>query len=192
MKWAAQQGLILAVEVRWLNEIGLHCPDARVPSEDALSDQYVVMLALAAKGQLSCADVEWNSANGLLTWRGAINLAGVAGGCQLSVYAKMVTLLESQTLTCDDIEWNRTQQLISDTHAAWLRSPILCSPPAGLTGPPAPPSPLLGPGPGPGPNAYYSNCAEARAAGVAPLHQGQPGYRSDLDSDGDGIACEVR
>jgi hypothetical protein len=110
----------------------------------------------------------------------------------LSVYAKMVTPLQSQALTCDDIEWNRTQQLISDTHAAWLRSPILCPPPAGLTGPPAPSSPLLGAGPGPGPNAYYSNWAEAQAAGVAPLHQGQPDYRSGLDPDGDGIACEVR
>jgi len=37
---------------------------------------------------------------------------------------------------------------------------------------------------------YYANCAAARAAGVAPLHRGDPGYRSGLDRDGDGIACE--
>jgi hypothetical protein len=37
---------------------------------------------------------------------------------------------------------------------------------------------------------YYANCAAARAAGVAPLHKGDPGYRSGLDRDGDGIACE--
>ncbi|MBS9534382.1 excalibur calcium-binding domain-containing protein [Mycobacterium sp. M1] len=37
---------------------------------------------------------------------------------------------------------------------------------------------------------YYKNCAEARDAGVAPLHEGDPGYRSKLDRDGDGIACE--
>lgn len=38
--------------------------------------------------------------------------------------------------------------------------------------------------------AYYKNCAAARAAGAAPLYRGQPGYRSALDRDNDGIACE--
>lgn len=38
--------------------------------------------------------------------------------------------------------------------------------------------------------AYYANCAAARAAGAAPLSSGDPGYRSALDRDGDGIACE--
>jgi hypothetical protein len=36
----------------------------------------------------------------------------------------------------------------------------------------------------------YANCAAARAAGVAPIHIGQPGYSRKLDRDGDGIACE--
>ena len=38
--------------------------------------------------------------------------------------------------------------------------------------------------------AYYSGCNAARAAGVAPLYDGEPGYRSELDGDSDGIACE--
>ncbi|WP_307091638.1 DUF1524 domain-containing protein [Arthrobacter sp. B2I5] len=38
--------------------------------------------------------------------------------------------------------------------------------------------------------AYYANCAAARAAGAAPLYAGQAGYRSALDRDSDGIACE--
>jgi hypothetical protein len=38
--------------------------------------------------------------------------------------------------------------------------------------------------------AYYANCAAARAAGAAPLYRGEPGYRSALDRDGDGVACE--
>ena len=38
--------------------------------------------------------------------------------------------------------------------------------------------------------AYYRRCADARAAGVAPLRVGEPGYRSGLDRDGDGTACE--
>jgi hypothetical protein len=37
---------------------------------------------------------------------------------------------------------------------------------------------------------YYENCAEARAAGAAPLHVGDPGYAPHLDRDGDGVACE--
>jgi outer membrane biosynthesis protein TonB len=37
---------------------------------------------------------------------------------------------------------------------------------------------------------YYQNCDAARAAGAAPLYAGQPGYRSALDRDGDGVACE--
>lgn len=37
---------------------------------------------------------------------------------------------------------------------------------------------------------YYANCSDARAAGVTPLYQGQPGYRSGLDRDHDGVACE--
>ena len=39
--------------------------------------------------------------------------------------------------------------------------------------------------------AYYRTCDDARAAGVAPIANGQPGYRSQLDADGDGIACEA-
>ncbi|MFD7018304.1 excalibur calcium-binding domain-containing protein [Streptomyces sp. NPDC059161] len=47
-----------------------------------------------------------------------------------------------------------------------------------------------GSGKGGGDSVYYKNCAAARAAGVAPLHRGDPGYDSHLDRDGDGIACE--
>jgi len=36
----------------------------------------------------------------------------------------------------------------------------------------------------------FSSCAEARAAGVAPMRRGDPGYSLRLDRDGDGIACE--
>ena len=39
-------------------------------------------------------------------------------------------------------------------------------------------------------SASYSGCNEVRALGKAPLYAGQPGYRSDMDGDGDGIACE--
>jgi hypothetical protein len=39
-------------------------------------------------------------------------------------------------------------------------------------------------------SAYYGSCSDARAAGAAPLYVGEPGYRSGLDRDGDGVACE--
>ncbi len=41
-------------------------------------------------------------------------------------------------------------------------------------------------------SVYYKNCDAARAAGAAPLRRGDPGYRSELDRDGDGIACEPK
>lgn len=37
---------------------------------------------------------------------------------------------------------------------------------------------------------HYANCSEARAAGAAPIREGEPGYAPHLDRDGDGIACE--
>jgi hypothetical protein len=51
----------------------------------------------------------------------------------------------------------------------------------------APPRSSEVPPPGNGP---FANCAAARAAGVAPVHRGDPGYGSNLDGDGDGVACE--
>jgi Excalibur calcium-binding domain len=40
--------------------------------------------------------------------------------------------------------------------------------------------------------APFANCAEARAAGAAPVRRGEPGYGPHLDRDGDGIGCEPR
>jgi hypothetical protein len=50
--------------------------------------------------------------------------------------------------------------------------------------------PAVEPPPVEPPAAYYKNCDAARAAGAAPIHQGEPGYRAGLDRDGDGIACD--
>ncbi|MET3861682.1 hypothetical protein ABIE38_002618 [Dietzia sp. 2505] len=51
--------------------------------------------------------------------------------------------------------------------------------------PPPPPQPVAPPV-----AASFSSCAEARAAGAAPLYVGQPGYSTKLDRDRDGVACE--
>lgn len=39
-------------------------------------------------------------------------------------------------------------------------------------------------------SVWYSGCREARDAGAAPIYRGQPGYRTGMDGDNDGIACE--
>ena len=53
------------------------------------------------------------------------------------------------------------------------------------------PAPKPAPAPAPAPAAaYFRNCSAARAAGQAPLYRGEPGYRSALDRDNDGVACE--
>ncbi len=51
------------------------------------------------------------------------------------------------------------------------------------------PATTAAPGP-PDADVSYPNCAAARAAGAAPIHVGEPGYRPELDRDGDGVACE--
>ncbi|MEY4130328.1 MAG: hypothetical protein RLZZ31_452 [Actinomycetota bacterium] len=57
------------------------------------------------------------------------------------------------------------------------------------TSPQATPAPTPAPSPAPG-EVYYANCTAARAAGAAPIYEGQPGYRLQLDGDKDGVACE--
>ena len=39
-------------------------------------------------------------------------------------------------------------------------------------------------------NDYWPNCEIAKAAGTAPLYEGEPGFTERLDGNGDGIACE--
>lgn len=44
----------------------------------------------------------------------------------------------------------------------------------------------------PQPGDHWGGCNDARAAGTAPIYRGEPGYRTDMDGDNDGIACEPR
>ncbi|KAF2414674.1 hypothetical protein B1729_03585 [Microbacterium sp. B35-04] len=66
--------------------------------------------------------------------------------------------------------------------------------PAPAPATPAQPSPAQ---PAPAPVApapaevYYKNCDAVRAAGAAPIHQGQPGYGPHLDRDKDGVGCDT-
>jgi hypothetical protein len=118
--WAATQRLIRPVEVRFLADAGVGCPDRSIGREAAPSTQYVVMLALAANGGLRCEDIEWNASYGYLTWSAAINLRGMIPGCGMTQYSNMVTLQVSGRLTCDDIAWNRDNGFITPVQASWL------------------------------------------------------------------------
>ncbi|MEV0130984.1 excalibur calcium-binding domain-containing protein [Dactylosporangium sp. NPDC050688] len=72
----------------------------------------------------------------------------------------------------------------SDVAAPGAGTPAPKTPPAVKTTKPAAPKTTA-------PAAvYYKNCDAVKAAGKAPLYRGQPGYRSGLDRDGDGVACE--
>ena len=60
---------------------------------------------------------------------------------------------------------------------------------------PAPPAPAPAPQPAPKPvpsERYYSNCRDVWNTIGRPIHRGDPGYRSGLDRDGDGVGCEKR
>jgi Excalibur calcium-binding domain len=52
------------------------------------------------------------------------------------------------------------------------------------------PQPVTGPVASAAQEIHYAGCKEVRAAGKAPLHSGEPGYRTEMDGDGDGVACE--
>lgn len=75
-------------------------------------------------------------------------------------------------------------------------APAAPAPPAGTRYPgvsypertPALPDPAS---PTPSASVAFANCAEAEAAGAAPIRRGRPGYRPALDRDGDGIACDA-
>ncbi|MDO5031285.1 excalibur calcium-binding domain-containing protein [Corynebacterium sp.] len=60
--------------------------------------------------------------------------------------------------------------------------------------PPAPaPKPAPHPAPAPAPSApYYQNCKAVWNDLGRPIRSNDPGYRSGLDRDGDGIGCESR
>jgi hypothetical protein len=56
--------------------------------------------------------------------------------------------------------------------------------------PQAAPTSASAPAPTPTPTAvYYGSCGDAERAGKPTIRKGEPGYRTGLDLDGDGIAC---
>ncbi len=145
--------------------------------------------------------VGWAEPNGSRTFRGMdsvkrqdmaaflYRLAGKPASPESSntwIYDRYVDV-NGSTPHCHDIYW-LTLKGISE---GWVYTPP--QPPATPSKPSQPSQPAKPSQPSnPPATVYYKNCTEVREAGKAPLHRGDPGYRSALDRDDDGIACETK
>ncbi|WP_295651836.1 excalibur calcium-binding domain-containing protein [uncultured Dietzia sp.] len=69
-------------------------------------------------------------------------------------------------------------------------APVEAPAPAAAPVPAQAPVPAAAPVPQADTSTYFANCTEVRAAGLAPIPAGSPGYRAGLDRDNDGFACE--
>lgn len=97
--------------------------------------------------------------------------------------ADVSTTTESTTTTLASTTMKVTTTLAPTTTTEAVTAPPTTEPPT--TPPPPTEAPTTAAA-----AVYYANCDEARAAGAAPLHRGDPGYSSKLDRDDDGVACE--
>ncbi|WP_260853316.1 DUF1524 domain-containing protein [Kocuria palustris] len=110
--------------------------------------------------------------------------------------ARQVEVKSKYDLWVTQPEHDRIEDVLQDCddQPASETSADPAAPPADGVPDPAPePAPEPDPAPAPEPDApaqSFGSCAEARAAGAAPLHRGLPGYSPRLDRDGDGVACE--
>lgn len=86
-------------------------------------------------------------------------------------------------LSMDESEYGRVRNLLNGSCRGLRIAPFAAAPVDVSAAPIDTPTP-------PDTDVYYANCTEARAAGAAPLLVGEPGYRSALDRDKDGVACE--
>ena len=89
-------------------------------------------------------------------------------------------------LSADPAEAEALRDMLAGADGAGATTPASSS-----TSIPPGPTTITGlPGPTESTPTSFSSCSAVRAAGKAPLLQGQPGYSRTLDGDGDGIACE--
>lgn len=112
----------------------------------------------------------------------SVSKRGVRAGYRLGCLLPLALVLASAIAACSDDSELQPLPLAADPTAR---------PTGTVIGPT--PAPVATPGPVATPAAvevYFANCADARAAGAAPLREGQPGYRAGLDRDNDGVACE--
>jgi hypothetical protein len=107
-------------------------------------------------------------------------------GYRCTYVARQVAVKAKYKLTVTQAEHDAIAGLLAG--CTGQPAPSATIPPSG---PPAPPVATTAPATSSIPDAtYYSSCSAVRAAGKAPLHRGDPGYRAGLDRDNDGVACE--
>ncbi|MGO3363665.1 MAG: GmrSD restriction endonuclease domain-containing protein, partial [Corynebacterium sp.] len=114
-------------------------------------------------------------------------------GYRCSYVARQVEVKGKYGLWVTAAERDAIARILGDCGAGGL-DPVVEAPA------PAPaPAPVPEPAPAPAPavpadpaggGVYFQNCTAARDAGAAPLYRGAPGYRAQMDRDGDGVACE--
>ncbi len=147
------------------------------------------LAALIAGRQVNCAqrDVDIHGRTVAACRAGSIDLAGAMVDAGLAValpdFSDRYVAQEARARAARIGLWSGTFQMPADYRAAHPR-PVRrdAAPPRTSTPSPAPRAAPSG--------LYFRNCKEAWAAGAAPLYRGQPGYRPEMDGDGDGIACE--
>lgn len=104
-----------------------------------------------------------------------------------------VSIKARWNLTMDQSESGRIRNLLT-SDCPGLRIRTAAAPPVTVPGPSTsgatPTTDPVGSTGDAGGEVYYANCTAARAAGAAPIYRGEPGYRSGLDRDNDGVACE--
>jgi len=136
--------------------------------------------ALGGNGAVG-AKVAW-SAPDERKWRTECDTAVTGrGGCRSYIEASIIeTYSTSKGATA--YRWKTT----------WIFNNMVRFGAIAAPGPaPVPPAPTKPAPTTPAPvEVYYANCDAVRAAGKAPLHRGDPGYREGLDRDNDGVACE--
>lgn len=105
-------------------------------------------------------------------------------GFRCAYVARQIAVKVAYGLWATPAEHDAMAHVLASCGAVVAPAPVPAPVPPPAAPPPAPASPPAGSAP------YYANCTAARAAGVAPILRGQPGYRPALDRDGDGVACE--
>lgn len=120
---------------------------------------------------------------------------------------RFVPTTEATSTTRERITPSTTTSSTTTTTAPPTTTTTLPPPPSTTAPPPPPPPTTTTPPPPPPPppppttlyvpptaafvpSVSYDNCAEAEAAGAAPVYAGDPGYGTHLDRDRDGVGCE--
>jgi hypothetical protein len=127
---------------------------------------------------------------------GLIRACG-SGGEDETPTATQSVLGTPTTTPTTSVRWTASPTPIAPTTTTRTPAPTTTTRPAGTPKPRPNPQPDPDPNrdsqrtadPAPPASVYYKNCAAVRAAGVAPIRRGDPGYSRDLDRDGDGVGC---